>query len=155
MNKIEKELLKPKIDVVFHALFREENKKITEALISDILKEKVKIKTTNKDRFLNIKDPKQKLGIIDLRTEPETGEQQHFIQGENVKQQHTQHNRQSKEQISVLLYDKKQSKGNKKSRNAVKPAYFLLFLHGLLIIENEFLSVFDNENKQNGKQESS
>ncbi len=30
---MKKELLKPKIDVVFHALFREENKNLTEALI--------------------------------------------------------------------------------------------------------------------------
>ena len=30
-------ILSPKIDVVFHALFREENKNLTEALISDIL----------------------------------------------------------------------------------------------------------------------
>ena len=66
-------LLIPKIDVVFHALFREENKKITEALISDILGENVKVKTTNRDRHLNIKNPKQKLGVIDLRTEFEDG----------------------------------------------------------------------------------
>lgn len=29
---MKKELLKPKIDVVFHALFRQENKHLTEAL---------------------------------------------------------------------------------------------------------------------------
>ena len=72
-SKKEKGLLKPKIDVVFHALFREENKRLTEALITDILGEKVKIKTSDKDRHLNIKVPGQKLGVIDLRTELEDG----------------------------------------------------------------------------------
>ena len=70
---MEKELLKPKIDVVFHALFREENKNLTEALISDILGEKVKVITSDRDRHLNIKDPEQKFGIMDLRTELEGG----------------------------------------------------------------------------------
>lgn len=70
---MKKELLKPKIDVVFHALFREENKRITEGMIGDILGRKVKVITTNKDRYLNIKNPEQKLGIIDLRTELEDG----------------------------------------------------------------------------------
>ena len=72
-TKKEKGLLKPKIDIVFHALFREENKGLTEAFITDILGEKVKIKTTNKDRYLDIKDPNQKFGIIDLATELEDG----------------------------------------------------------------------------------
>ena len=70
---MKKELLKPKIDVVFHALFREENKNLTEALISDILGEKVKVITSDRDRHLNIKDPDQKFGIMDLRTELEGG----------------------------------------------------------------------------------
>ena len=47
------ELLKPKIDVVFHSLFREENKRLTEGLISDILGEKVKVITTAKDRHID------------------------------------------------------------------------------------------------------
>ena len=66
-------LLEPTNDVVFHALFRNENKKLTESLISAILKEKVKIKTSDKDRYLNIKNAKQKYGIMDLRTELEDG----------------------------------------------------------------------------------
>ena len=69
----EKELLKPKVDVVFHALFREENKELTEGLISDIIGEKVKIKTTDLNRYLDIKVAEQKLGIMDLRTELEDG----------------------------------------------------------------------------------
>lgn len=70
---MKKELLKPKIDVVFHALFREENKKITGGLISDILGKEARVITTNKDRFMNLKTAEQKLGIIDLRTELEGG----------------------------------------------------------------------------------
>lgn len=63
----------PKIDIVFHALFREENKKLTESLISDILGEPVKVKTTDLSRHLNIKTSEQKFGIMDLRTELEDG----------------------------------------------------------------------------------
>jgi len=69
---MKKDLLKPKVDVVFHALFREENKRITEGLIGDILGEPVKI-ISNQDRYLNIKNPREKLGIMDLRTELEGG----------------------------------------------------------------------------------
>lgn len=36
-------LLKPKIDVVFHALFRRKNNTILEAMLTDILDTKVKI----------------------------------------------------------------------------------------------------------------
>lgn len=69
----EKELLKPKVDVVFHALFREENKKLTESLISDIIGQKVKVRTTDLNRHLDIKVAEQKLGVMDLRTELEDG----------------------------------------------------------------------------------
>lgn len=69
----EKELLKPKVDVVFHALFREENKKLTESLISDILGQNVKVKTSDLNRHLDIKVAQQKLGVMDLRTELEDG----------------------------------------------------------------------------------
>lgn len=68
-----KELLKPKVDVVFHALFREENKNLIESLISDILGQKVKVATTDLNRHLNIKIAEQKLGVMDLRTELEDG----------------------------------------------------------------------------------
>ena len=68
-------LLKPKIDVVFHALFREENKELLEALISDILQEKVKVATTDKNRYVNTKQADEKLGIMDLRAELEGGVQ--------------------------------------------------------------------------------
>lgn len=72
-DTIKKELLKPKIDVVFHALFRHENKHLTEALIRDILGEKVNVITTNIDRHIGISVPEQKFGIMDLRTELEGG----------------------------------------------------------------------------------
>ncbi|MBQ8043935.1 MAG: PD-(D/E)XK nuclease family transposase [Clostridia bacterium] len=69
-NKLQ--LLSPKIDVVFHALFSEENNSLTESLISDILGQKVKIKA-NMDRYLSIKSANEKLGIMDLRVELENG----------------------------------------------------------------------------------
>ena len=69
----QEELLKPKVDVVFRALFREENKKLTESLISDIIGKNIKIKTTDLNRHLDIKAAEQKLGIMDLRTELEDG----------------------------------------------------------------------------------
>ena len=64
-------LLSPKIDVVFHALFREENKELLEVLISDVLNEKVKVITTDKNRYVDTKVAKEKLGIMDLRAELE------------------------------------------------------------------------------------
>ena len=74
-EKISSKLLPPKLDVVFHALFREDNKELLEGLISDILKEKVKIKTTDKNRYVDLEQAKDKLGIMDLRAELEDGTQ--------------------------------------------------------------------------------
>ena len=71
----EEKLLKPKVDVVFHALFREENKHLLSALISSVLKEKVEVKTTDKNRYVETKDANEKLGIMDLRAELEGGTQ--------------------------------------------------------------------------------
>ena len=73
LEEKQKELLKPKLDVVFRALFREENKNLTESLISDIIGKNIKIKTTDLNRHLDIKIAEQKLGIMDLRTELEDG----------------------------------------------------------------------------------
>ena len=64
-------LLQPKIDVVFHALFREDNKELLEKLISDVLKEEVKVTTTDKNRHINTKKADEKLGVMDLRAELE------------------------------------------------------------------------------------
>lgn len=64
-------LLKPKIDIVFHALFREENKELLGELISDVLQERIKVVTTDKNRYVNTKVADEKLGIMDLRAELE------------------------------------------------------------------------------------
>ena len=66
-------LLEPKLDVVFHALFREDNKELLGALTSDILREEVKIKTTDKNRYVDIDEANDKLGVMDLRAELENG----------------------------------------------------------------------------------
>ena len=66
-------LLEPKLDVVFHALFREDNKDLLGALTSDILREEVKIKTTDKNRYVDIDEANDKLGVMDLRAELENG----------------------------------------------------------------------------------
>ena len=65
-------LLKPKIDVVFHALFRRANYSLLEAMLSDILETKVKI-IANLDRHLDITTANEKLGVMDLRVQFEDG----------------------------------------------------------------------------------
>ena len=70
MENKEIELLSPKIDIVFHALFRESNNRLTEAFLTDVLEEKVKI-IANLDRYMDIKAAEEKLGIMDLRVELE------------------------------------------------------------------------------------
>ena len=71
MNKNEL-LLKPKIDVVFHALFRRANNTLLEAMLSAILETKVKI-IANLDRHLDIATADEKLGVMDLRVQFEDG----------------------------------------------------------------------------------
>lgn len=73
MNNNKKELLKPKIDIVFHSLFRKNNDKITNGFLSDILQRETKIIDMDKDRYLTTKYPSEKLGILDLKTELEGG----------------------------------------------------------------------------------
>ena len=58
-----------------HALFREENKNLLGALISAVLEEKVQVLTTDKNRYVDTKEAKQKLGIMDLRAVLEGGVQ--------------------------------------------------------------------------------
>ena len=70
MSKIE--LLKPKIDVVFHALFRRANNELLEAMLSTILESDVKI-VNNLDRHLNIISANEKLGVMDLRVQFKDG----------------------------------------------------------------------------------
>lgn len=61
-------LLDPKNDLVFHAIFREKNNKLTEAFISAVLKEKVRI-VSNLDRHLDISKVTEKFGVMDLNVE--------------------------------------------------------------------------------------
>jgi len=72
MHENEQLLLKPKIDVVFHALFGSKNNVLLEAMISDILGTKVKI-IENLDRHLDISTAEEKLGVMDLRVRFEDG----------------------------------------------------------------------------------
>lgn len=66
-------LLKPKIDVVFHALFREGNEKITKAIIQAATKEKIQKVNLDNDKHLVGKYPKEKLGIVDLKATLDNG----------------------------------------------------------------------------------
>ncbi len=63
---MERDLLKPMTDVVFHALFSERNKNLLEGMISDILGEEIKVISADKDRHVMIKSAEEKLGIMDL-----------------------------------------------------------------------------------------
>ncbi|MCI8361888.1 MAG: Rpn family recombination-promoting nuclease/putative transposase [Clostridia bacterium] len=68
-----KELLKPKIDVVFHSLFRVGNENITKAIISAVTKEKINRIDLNNDRHILGRYPEEKLGILDLRATLDDG----------------------------------------------------------------------------------
>ena len=72
-NEQKPKLLIPKIDVVFHSLFRTHNEQLTSNFVSSLIKQKVKIINMDKDRHLVKKYPEEKLGILDLRTELEGG----------------------------------------------------------------------------------
>ena len=52
-KKEEKELLKPKNDVVFQSLFNQKNEKITKAFIEDLLEEKIEIAKKLKAKGMN------------------------------------------------------------------------------------------------------
>ena len=65
-------LLQPKIDVVFHALFRRANNTLLEAMLSDILDTKVEI-IENLDKHLDIATANEKLGVMDLRVKFKDG----------------------------------------------------------------------------------
>lgn len=60
-------LLKPKIDIVFHSLFRVGNEEITKAIIEAVTKEKIESINLNTDRHLIGKYPNEKTGILDLK----------------------------------------------------------------------------------------
>ena len=65
--QVKNKLLKPKIDVVFHTLFKEGNEGITKAIIEAITKEKIESIDLNKNRHIIGKHPEEKLGILDLK----------------------------------------------------------------------------------------
>ena len=67
------QLLKPKIDVVFHSLFRKGNEGITKALISSVIKEKINKIELDNDRHVFGKYPEEKLGILDLKATLDDG----------------------------------------------------------------------------------
>ena len=73
MENKKKELLKPKCDIVFQALFAENKYNITQSLISDILGEKVEIIDIKTDSTIARKYPTDKGGRLDLRTKFKDG----------------------------------------------------------------------------------
>lgn len=73
MPKRNKTLLVPKIDVVFHSLFRIGNENITKAIISDIINKKIKNIDLDNDRYLINEYPKEKLGVLDLKARLDKG----------------------------------------------------------------------------------
>ena len=73
-NKNKKiELLKPKYDVVFQALFQGNQDNITQSLISDILGEQVEIIDIKTDSTITRKYPNDKAGRLDLKTKFKDG----------------------------------------------------------------------------------
>ena len=72
-NEQRPKLLIPKIDVVFHSLFRTHKEKLTSNFVSSLLQDKIKIIDMDKDRNLLKEYTDEKLGILDLRTELEGG----------------------------------------------------------------------------------
>ena len=73
MKDTKKELLKPKCDIVFQALFGENKDNITQSLISDILGEKVEIIDIKTDSTITRKYPNDKAGRLDLKTKFKDG----------------------------------------------------------------------------------
>lgn len=67
------ELLKPKIDVVFHALFKQGNEGITKSMIEAATKEKIEKVDLDNDRYIIGKYPEEKLGIVDLKATLDNG----------------------------------------------------------------------------------
>ena len=62
-----KELLKPKIDIVFQCLFSKDNEEITKSFVEVLLEEKIDKITINSDKDLIRKKPTDKLGVLDLQ----------------------------------------------------------------------------------------
>ena len=73
MNNQKIELLKPKYDVVFQALFGENKDNITQSLISDILGEQIEIIDIKADDTIIREYPNDKAGRLDLKTKFKDG----------------------------------------------------------------------------------
>ena len=73
MNNEKKELLKPKYDIVFQALFQGNKDNITQSFISDILEEPVEILEIKTDSTIARKYQFEKAGRIDLKTKLKDG----------------------------------------------------------------------------------
>ena len=73
MNKKSIELLKPKYDVVFQALFGSNKENITQSFISDILGKPVEIIDIKTDDSILREYPSDKAGRLDLKTKFEDG----------------------------------------------------------------------------------
>ena len=73
MNNEKKELLKPKYDIVFQALFGENRDNITQSFISDILGEPVEIINIKADDTVIREYPNDKSGRLDLKTKFKDG----------------------------------------------------------------------------------
>ena len=73
MGNEKKELLRPKCDVVFQALFGENRDNITQSLISDILGERIEIIDIKSDSTIVRKYPNDKAGRLDLKTKFKDG----------------------------------------------------------------------------------
>ncbi len=65
----ERELLKPKNDIVFQSLFNQKNENITKNMISALLGEEITKITINETKDLFREYPEDKLGILDLEAE--------------------------------------------------------------------------------------
>ena len=66
-QKIAKQLLKPKNDIVFQSLFTKNNAKITKAFVEALIGRKVKNIEINNEKELQREKPEDKLGILDLQ----------------------------------------------------------------------------------------
>lgn len=73
MNNEKKELLKPKYDVVFQALFGKNKDNITQSFISDILGEQIEIIDIKTDETVIRDYPSEKSGRLDLKTKFKDG----------------------------------------------------------------------------------
>ena len=71
--EIKTKLLKPKIDVVFHALFKQGNEGITKAMIEAATKEKIEKINLDNDRHIIGRYTEEKLGIVDLKATLDNG----------------------------------------------------------------------------------